>query len=376
MYIHIPFCASRCAYCDFHSGTDLRLMQRLVSAECREMEMRRGYLHALGNPDRQSLPTLYLGGGTPSMLTPELLDQLLRQAETVFGRPRGEVTIEANPDDVTPTFMSAIRSTYINRISMGVQSFFDDDLRMLNRRHTAEQARRAVGICKENGLTNISVDLIYALPFQTLERWEHNIDQALALQVPHLSAYCLSIEEGTPLSLKLENGEIQSIEDEKCAEMYEMLCKKLTQAGYHHYELSNFALPGYEAQHNSSYWDGTPYIGIGPAAHSFDGESRQWNIANTKKYIEAIEQGLIPSEKEELSADDAYNELIMTRLRTSKGLNLNELREKFPNREKHCLANAQTALKAGNLEWMDENTLRLTQKGIFVSDAVMSELFV
>ncbi|MCQ2233415.1 MAG: radical SAM family heme chaperone HemW [Paludibacteraceae bacterium] len=376
MYIHIPFCASRCAYCDFHSGTDLRLMQRLVSAECREMEMRKDYLHTLGIPDRQSLPTLYLGGGTPSMLTPELLDQLLRQAETVFGRPRGEVTIEANPDDVTPTFMSAIRSTYINRISMGVQSFFDDDLRMLNRRHTAEQARRAVGICKENGLTNISVDLIYALPFQTLERWEHNIDQALALQVPHLSAYCLSIEEGTPLSLKLENGEIQSIEDEKCAEMYEMLCKKLTQAGYHHYELSNFALPGYEAQHNSSYWDGTPYIGIGPAAHSFDGESRQWNIANTKKYIEAIEQGLIPSEKEELSADDAYNELIMTRLRTSKGLNLNELREKFPNREKHCLANAQTALKAGNLEWMDENTLRLTQKGIFVSDAVMSELFV
>lgn len=376
MYIHIPFCASRCAYCDFHSGTDLRLMQRLVSAECREMEMRKDYLHTLGIPDRQSLPTLYLGGGTPSMLTPELLDQLLRQAETVFGRPRGEVTIEANPDDVTPTFMSAIRSTYINRISMGVQSFFDDDLRMLNRRHTAEQARRAVGICKENGLTNISVDLIYALPFQTLERWEHNIDQALALQVPHLSAYCLSIEEGTPLSLKLEKGEIQSIEDEKCAEMYEMLCKKLTQAGYHHYELSNFALPGYEAQHNSSYWDGTPYIGIGPAAHSFDGESRQWNIANTKKYIEAIEQGLIPSEKEELSADDAYNELIMTRLRTSKGLNLNELREKFPNREKHCLANAQTALKAGNLEWMDENTLRLTQKGIFVSDAVMSELFV
>lgn len=310
------------------------------------------------------------------MLTPELLVQLLRQAETVFGRPRGEVTIEANPDDVTPTFMSAIRSTYINRISMGVQSFFDDDLRMLNRRHTAEQARRAVGICKENGLTNISVDLIYALPFQTLERWEHNIDQALALQVPHLSAYCLSIEEGTPLSRKLEKGEIQSIEDEKCAEMYEMFCRKLTEAGYHHYELSNFALPGYEAQHNSSYWDGTPYIGIGPAAHSFDGESRQWNIANTKKYIEAIEQGLIPSEKEELSADDAYNELIMTRLRTSKGLNLNELREKFPNREKHCLANAQTALKAGNLEWMDENTLRLTQKGIFVSDAVMSELFV
>lgn len=376
MYIHIPFCASRCAYCDFHSGTDLRLMQRLVSAECREMEMRKDYLHTLGIPDRQSLPTLYLGGGTPSMLTPELLDQLLRQAETVFGRPRGEVTIEANPDDVTPTFMSAIRSTYINRISMGVQSFFDDDLRMLNRRHTAEQARRAVGICKENGLTNISVDLIYALPFQTLERWEHNIDQALALQVPHLSAYCLSIEEGTPLSYRLERGEIAPIEDEKCAEMYEMLCKKLTQAGYHHYELSNFALPGYEAQHNSSYWDGTPYIGIGPAAHSFDGESRQWNIANTKKYIEAIEQGLIPSEKEELSADDAYNELIMTRLRTSKGLNLNELREKFPNREKHCLANAQTALKAGNLEWMDENTLRLTQKGIFVSDAVMSELFV
>lgn len=386
LYIHIPFCASRCIYCGFYSTTDLNLRQQYVDAVCREMEMR-----SLASCERTSgdtvlgghtagslsITTVYLGGGTPSQLTTAQLEQLFTNINKVYGNLAEEITIEANPDDVTPEFATTLLRLGINRVSMGAQTFDDARLRWLHRRHTAAQVPVAVQRLRDAGIHNISIDLMYGFPNETLADWQHDIDAVLALNVEHLSAYCLMIEEGTPL----HRMGIEPCNEEQERAMYELLIDKLTVVGYEHYEISNFARSGFRSRHNSSYWHDIPYIGLGAAAHSYtipDGFAigsspvRSWNIADIHEYISAINEGNIPCEREVLAPDTHYNDRITTALRTSDGLDLTTLME---GHRRHCLHEAEPFLKNDLLK-LTGSRLVLTRRGLFVSDMVMSQLMM
>ena len=291
IYIHIPFCKSRCIYCGFYSTTGLELRQRYVDALCQEMET-----HPFPLPEGMGIDTIYLGGGTPSQLTMDQLRQIFIYINKVYSLPSiqggagggSEVTIECNPDDVTDEFAEGLTILPVNRVSMGVQTFSDERLRFLHRRHTAAQAVEAVARLRKAGIRNISIDLMYGFPSETLDDWQHDIEAAISLHVEHLSAYCLMIEEGTPLY----RMQTDPINEELERQMYYTLIDRLEAAGYEHYEISNFAHPGYRSRHNSSYWKGTPYIGLGAAAHSYDGKScRRWNVSDIHQYIEGIEKG-------------------------------------------------------------------------------------
>lgn len=369
LYIHIPLCVSRCAYCDFYSNTDRSVAHDLVTGLCEEMRIRKDYLKG------ESVSTIYLGGGTPSVLPIGELKRLFDCAASLFELRLEEVTVECNPDDVTPEYATALAHLPVNRVSMGVQSFNDADLKVINRRHSSQQALRAVDNLRGAGISNMSIDLIYGLPGQTIEGWQHNLDVALSLQVPHISAYSLTYEEGTLLYRMMEQGTVTPVSEELSLQFYRMLCDALSNAGYEHYEISNFSLKGKEAKHNSSYWNGTLYLGIGPSAHSFNGTSRQWNVADTKKYIKSIAEGVIDAEVEELTLAESFNDRVLTSLRTSRGLDLNRLKSDFPEFYLQCLKAAETSIKAGHLELIDGGkTLKLTKEGIFVSDAVFVDL--
>ena len=370
LYIHIPFCASRCIYCGFYSTTHLDMRQQYVDAICREMEMR-AYKES-------PISTIYLGGGTPSQLTTDQLQQLFIYINKVYGIPLEEtegsvleVTIEVNPDDVTVEFAAVLQRLPINRVSMGVQTFCDNRLHFLHRRHTASQISNAVKVLRDAGIQNISIDLMYGFPDETLNDWEYDIDAALSLGVEHISAYCLMIEEGTALYDMMHKSESSPIGDEEVErQMYELLIDKLTTAGYEHYEISNFARPGYHSRHNSSYWNDTPYIGLGAAAHSYDIKSRSWNVADIHQYIDAIEQGKIPCEREILDEDTHYNDRITVALRTREGLDVSSLSE---HHRHYCLQEARRFINDGLLRY-EGGHLILTRKGLFVSDYVMSSL--
>ena len=378
LYIHIPFCKSRCIYCGFYSTTDEKWRQRYVNAVCREMELR---------PSADPINTIYLGGGTPSQLSGEQLQQLFIYINKVYSLPSiqggvgggSEITIEVNPDDVTVEFAAVLQQLPVNRVSIGAQTFDDARLRFLHRRHTAEQVPQAVQRLRDVGIRNISVDLMYGFPNETLADWQRDIDAALSLDVEHLSAYCLSIEENTPLwKWTIDNGQL-TIDEELERQMYEVLIDKLTAAGYEHYEISNFARPGYRSRHNSSYWNDTPYIGLGAAAHSYTVLGglaaepyavRSWNIANLRQYVDAIQRGEIPCERETIDADTHYNDRITVALRTSDGLDLDTLSDKYRS---YCLHEAQRFISDGLLR-CDGHHLVLTRKGLFVSDYIMGSL--
>ena len=373
LYIHIPFCASRCIYCGFYSTTSLKWRQRYVDAVCKEMS-----LPPAPSIERGRIDTIYLGGGTPSQLTTDQLRQLFLYINKVYPLTTHhspltpEITIEMNPDDVTPEYAAVLPQLGINRVSMGAQTFDDERLRFLHRRHTSSQVPQAVKILRDAGIQNISIDLMYGFPNETLKDWERDIDAALALGVEHISAYCLMIEEGTPLwKLTIENGEWR-INEELERQMYEQLIDKLTTAGYEHYEISNFAKPGYRSLHNSSYWQDIPYIGLGAAAHSYDGKRRSWNVSDIKQYIEGIEQGERPCEYEDIDDDTHYNDRITTALRTSDGLELSTLSD---HHRRFCMKEAQKFIDDGLLRIVD-NHLALTRKGLFVSDYIMSSLMM
>ena len=400
LYIHIPFCKSRCIYCGFYSTTDEKWRQRYVDAVCREMEMRS--LPPSPSKERGCIDTIYLGGGTPSQLTIPQLEQLFIYINKVYAPPlylegdgrRLEITIEVNPDDVTVEFAAVLRRLPVNRVSMGAQTFNDERLLFLHRRHTAEQVPLAVQRLRNAGIRNISVDLMYGFPNETLADWQRDIDAALSLDVEHLSAYCLMIEEGTVLARMLHKGdgsrcvisqettqmEPSPICDEELErQMYEVLIDKLTAAGYEHYEISNFARLGYRSRHNSSYWNDTPYIGLGAAAHSYTVLGgfaadpyavRSWNIADLRQYVDAIQRGEIPCEREVIDADTHYNDRITVALRTSDGLDLDTLSDKYRH---YCLHEAQRFITDGLLR-CDGHHLVLTRKGLFVSDYIMSSL--
>lgn len=358
IYIHIPFCRSRCIYCGFYSTTSLGLRQEYADALCREMVLR---------GERIDIETVYIGGGTPSQLTIPQLKQIF-DALFIYNKVEkgAEVTIEVNPDDVTAEFADEIQQLPVNRISMGAQTFDDARLRFLHRRHNAAQVEEAVRLLRSAGIRNISIDLMYGFPGESLTDWEHDIDDALALDVEHLSAYCLTVEEGTELWRMQET--LPDEETERA--MYELLIDKLEAAGFEHYEISNFAKPGFRSRHNSSYWTGVPYIGIGAAAHSYDGQTRSWNIADIHQYIEGIEKGIRVFESETLDTDTRYNDMVTVALRTREGLDLTRLSEDYRD---YCLKNAQRFLDDGLLRLSAEH-LSFSRKGLFVSDMVMSEL--
>ena len=370
LYIHIPFCASRCIYCGFYSTTRLDLRQQYVDALIREL-VEVGKSKMLKD---DSISTIYLGGGTPSQLTIPQLHQLF-DAIYIYNKVESgaEVTIEMNPDDVSVPYADTLRQLGINRVSMGAQTFDDERLRWLNRRHTVAQVGQAVTILRAAGIRNISIDLMYGFPDETIDDFVRDIDEAIKLDVEHISAYCLMIEEGTELYRRYGDKRVREYDDSKEEierKMYELLIDKLTAAGYEHYEISNFARPSFRSRHNSSYWTGVPYIGLGAAAHSFDGHLRSWNVSDIQQYIAAVNRDERLNEEEELSATDFYNERVMLGLRTCEGIDLSALSDDERN---YCIQEAQPFL-SDDILLLTDNRLVLTRKGLFVSDYVMSSL--
>ena len=371
IYVHIPFCASRCAYCDFFST--LRLAdagERYVDALIAEARLRHGELRG------ERVKTLYLGGGTPSQLPVALLLRLVEGLRDVFDLSGlEEFTVEANPDDVTAEWCAALPPLGVNRVSMGVQSFEDDILRLIGRRHTAQQAVEAVENLRQADIRNISIDLIFGLPGQTVESWTASVKQAIALAPQHISAYGLTYEEGTRLWRQRERGEVVEVPEEQCIEMYRILVDTLQTAGYEHYEISNFALPGYHSRHNSSYWNDTPYLGLGAAAHSYDGDVRRYNPADLQEYIDKVMAGETACEQEVLTQVERYDERVMLGLRTARGIDAEMLRSDFGDEAwQHFTREAQGHIAAGHLAVKDGNRYVLTREGIMLSDAVIRDL--
>ena len=367
IYIHIPFCKSRCAYCDFYSGSDFSLKEKFVESLCAEIRLRKNYLKS------EKLRTIYFGGGTPSVLEKNDLSKILNEIHLNFNVLKNtETTIEVNPDDITENFAKMLHTLGFNRISIGIQSFNDTELKLINRRHSAQKARDAVKICQTEDFDNISIDLIYGLPAQTPEIWENNLNEAISLNIQHISAYHLSYEKGTKIYQMLEQGKISAVSEEVSLLMFKTLIDKLKDAGFEHYEISNFAQKGFRSQHNFSYWNDEKYLGIGASAHSYNGISRQWNI--TENYIANVANGKTFFEIENLTPQEKYNDFIITRLRTSEGINLAVLKEKFGESFfNYCLENAKQQIKSGFLQ-IKNNCLVLTEKGIFISDGILGDL--
>ena len=369
IYIHIPFCAKRCLYCDFFSSTDMQFKTPYIQAIIREMELRKDYI------DNEPIETIYFGGGTPSQLGEKDFEKIFDAINRIFDTSQcQEITLEANPDDMTPEYVASLQKLPFNRISMGVQSFQEKDLRFLNRRHNREQAIRAVALCKEHGISNINIDLIYGLPGQTLDEWSLNLEEAILLDVPHISAYHLIYEERTALYKLLKEGGITPVDEELSVSLFSTLINRLTKAGYLHYEISNFARPGYISQHNSSYWLGKKYIGIGAAAHSYNGSNRLWSVSSLPLYLKGIATETPAVEIEELDENTQYNDFIITRLRTMWGIQLQKIKELFGEEKWNYLKQQAEPYLQQDLLNLQNETLKLSKKGIFISDGIMSDL--
>lgn len=373
LYIHIPFCKSRCIYCDFFSTVNKKMQERYVNALCREYTMRRHEIL----PQGASWDTIYIGGGTPSTLSIEHLRQLFTAFANDISPMTKEVTIECNPDDITEEYAKALAQLPINRVSMGAQTFDDSRLRFLHRRHNSIQITQAVENLKCAGFSNISIDLMYGFPDETVDDFKRDIDKALLLDVPHISAYCLMYEEGTALYRMLEQNKIAEIPEETEREMYDTLINSLCTSGYEHYEISNFARDGYRSQHNSSYWNLTPYLGIGAAAHSFDGRAtRSSNPPHLIIYIETLERGELPAVREHLSPAESYNDYTMLRLRTAGGIDLDEMEVRFGHEMRTKTEHTARQFLSSGLLTHDGNRLHLTRQGVFVSNMVMAEFMI
>ena len=369
IYLHIPFCKRRCIYCDFFSTTQADKRREYIQALCRELEMRKDYLQG------ENIETIYLGGGTPSQLEKEDFEQLF---ETIFRiypvNDQAEITLEANPDDLTPEYLKMLSQQPFNRLSMGIQTFNEHTLKLLHRRHTAQQAIEAFYQSREAGFRNISIDLIYGLPDETDQRWERDLQQAVGLDVEHISAYHLTYEKGTRIYEMLQSHRISEVDEESSVRFFSALMDTLGAAGYEHYEISNFCKPGMYSRHNTAYWKGIPYLGCGPSAHSFNAETREWNTASLEGYIKSIEEGQRSSETEILDKVTRYNEYIMTSLRTMWGVSLTYTEEAFGTElRQYCTKMAAPYLQSHKLE-MQADRLHLTREGIFVSDGIISDL--
>ena len=370
LYVHIPYCAKLCYYCDFHFSLNLKTRKDFVDAVCKELQLRKDFFST-------PIETLYFGGGTPSLLTHDELERIFSSIRQNFQIvPNAEISIECNPDDLTASYCENLLKLGVNRLSIGIQSFYDDDLLLLNRRHSAKTAQNAVKISQNVGFQNITIDLIYALPNMTLERWKVNLDEAAKLNVQHLSAYSLMVEEHTALHKFVRTGKFILPPEETVLEQFNYLIDWAQANDFEQYEISNFAKNGMYSKHNTSYWTGKPYLGVGPSAHSFDGEKRFWNIAHNAKYIESLSNSVIPCETEILTTKDKYNELIMTGLRTKQGVNESVITQKFPQEYIQNFIFCKNKFLEQNLLQENGTFVSLTRKGIMVSDMIMSEFFV
>ena len=371
LYLHIPFCKQACTYCDFHFSTSMNHREELVSALISEIKFQVDYL-----PEK-NLDTIYFGGGTPSLLTMDELERIFESIQHFFTiSSDAEITLEANPDDLSANYLRKLRHTVINRLSIGIQSFRDEDLKLMNRAHTAKQAERVVPEAADIGFENLSVDLIYGIPDLKMQGWKKNLDTALALPVNHLSCYCLTVEPRTALAWQVQKGLSKAVDDDEAANQYEWLIEKTEIAGIPWYEISNFGKPGFESRHNSNYWNGIPYLGIGPSAHSFNGRKRQWNIRNNPLYIKSINEGKVPFEEEFLTTEQRFNETVLTSLRTRKGLSKESV-IKVAGDDAWKKLKSQAEIKIENgLMVEKENNFQLTIKGLLLADAIASEFFL
>ena len=376
IYFHIPFCKQACHYCNFHFSTSLRYKEEMVQAMLRELEARRLYL-----PD-EPLDSIYFGGGTPSLLSEGELMAFFEAVSRYFRlSPKAEITLEANPDDLKPETLAALGRSPVNRLSIGIQSFAEEDLRFFNRAHDAHEARRCLDNARAAGFGDLTIDLIYGAPTTSHAQWAENLEIAFSYQIPHLSCYALTVEPRTALDHFIKKGKAPAVDEEQAARQFGYLVEATQAAGYEQYEISNFALPGRYAVHNSNYWTGAPYLGIGPSAHSFDGESRQWNVANNAKYLKAVGSGPplneakgLLYERETLSAEDRYNEYVMTGLRTKWGVHLDEISRIGPAFQQHFLRYADPLIAADKLE-SNGDTFTLTPGARFMADGIAAELF-
>lgn len=374
IYIHIPFCRQACHYCNFHFSTSLRYKNEFLAALLKEMEL---FSVVHGQQDRDTIETIYFGGGTPSLLSPDEIRHILQQVNTHFTvAPGMEITLEANPDDVSLEKLENWKQAGINRLSIGIQSFFEEDLQWMNRAHNAKQAVDSLQLALTL-FPNITIDLIYGTPGLTNEKWKQNVEKAIALNIPHLSCYALTVEPKTPLDKMIRQNQSPGVDSDKQSEQFLLLMQWLKDAGYEHYEISNFAKPGLRSRHNSSYWQGKTYFGFGPSAHSFDGKTRWWNIANNNNYIQAIQNNILPVEKEVLTTSQKLNEYIMISLRTMEGLDLEKAQEIDPslNTRDHLVEGSKKYIERGLLE-IKGNIIRLTMEGKLVADGIAADLFI
>jgi oxygen-independent coproporphyrinogen-3 oxidase len=370
IYIHIPFCKQACHYCDFHFSTSLKNKDALLLALKKEIALQKNYLAG------EKIATVYLGGGTPSLLSAEELNSVFISLKAFFEIAEdAEITLEANPDDLTEEKLKALKETPVNRLSIGIQSFYDEDLRLMNRAHSAGEALNAVKMAQQYGFENLTIDLIYGIPTLTDHKWRNNLQTAFALGVKHISAYCLTVEPRTVLAQQVRSGEMKDVDEQQSSEHFSVMLQAMHAADFIQYEISNFCRDGAYSRHNSNYWKKEKYLGLGPSAHSFNGSSRQWNISNNALYIRSLENEELNFEIEELSADQRYNEYVMTSLRTIWGTDLGYIRGTFGDDVFfYCLKEADKYIRGGELV-CEENKLFLTDKGKLVADRIASDLF-
>jgi oxygen-independent coproporphyrinogen-3 oxidase len=370
IYIHIPFCKQACFYCDFHFSTSLKKKEDMIAALVKEIEIRKVEL------ENTIIETIYFGGGTPSVLSTKEIETLIDAVYKNFAVVENpEITLEANPDDLSEEKIIELSNSPINRLSIGIQSFFEKDLKLMNRAHNSKEAKKCLEFATQY-FANISVDLIYGIPDCTNQEWRENIQTALSFGVPHISSYALTVEPKTPLASFIKKGIIKNVDDEKAQEQFHVLIEELENASFIHYETSNFGKEGFFSQNNSSYWLGKSYLGIGPSAHSFDGNQRSWNVRNNAKYINAIAENTLPIERETLSKTDRYNEYIMTGLRTIWGVSFDKIRNEFGDKYIEYLENHSKKHLQKDLLYLENQVLKTTKKGKFLSDGIASDLFI
>ena len=366
IYIHIPFCKQACHYCNFHFSTSLLYKNELVAALLKELELNKTYLES------EIIETIYFGGGTPSLCTNDELASIIARINAEYHiSPDAEITLEANPDDITKEKLIGWKQIGINRLSIGVQSFFDEDLEWMNRAHNSSQSKQSIELAYQYGFTNISIDLIYGLPIPCNEKWKENVKTAIDYNIPHLSCYALTVEAKTPLHKMIALNKTADVDPDKQSEQFLLLMDWLQDAGYEHYEISNFAKHGNRSKHNSSYWQRKKYLGIGPSAHSFNGYTRQWNVSNNNLYIRSINNEIIPFEKEDLTPEQQLNEYIMTSLRTIEGLNPEKLEKE---KRSVILSKAERFINSGKI-LLKENSLVLTKEGKLLADGIAATFF-
>ncbi|WP_317126751.1 radical SAM family heme chaperone HemW [Candidatus Ornithobacterium hominis] len=370
LYIHIPFCKQKCSYCNFHFSTQLHSKDALISALLKELELRKNEINS-------PLETIYFGGGTPSILSDIELGKIFNKIEQHFDiQQDAEITLEANPDDLNAAKVESIRQLPINRFSIGVQSFFDEDLKLMNRAHSSQEAESSIKRIQDSGFENITIDLIYGSPTTTDKMWKYNLLKTIDLQIPHISSYALTVEPKTLLQHQIKTKKWNQIDDEKQENQFNTLVEILTKNGFDHYEISNFGKPHFHSKHNSAYWLGKPYVGIGPSAHSFDLQTRSWNVANNSLYIKSLEKNNISRETEILSESDRLNELTMIGLRTSYGIDLEKIKSEFSEEILMIWKENLAPLIADKHLIQQENTIYLSPKYRFFADGIAAEMFI